>query len=52
MSFVVLVANPRPQSRTLQIARLAADAVSRAAALPDGHQVIDLSTLGRPAAAG
>jgi len=47
LSFVVLVANPRPQSRTLQIARLAADAVSRAAALPGGHQVIDLSTLAR-----
>ncbi|HEX9357604.1 MAG TPA: hypothetical protein VF933_27785 [Streptosporangiaceae bacterium] len=29
MTFVVLVANPRAQSRTLQIARLAADAVSR-----------------------
>jgi len=47
LSFVVLVANPRPQSRTLQIARLAADAVGRAAALPAGHQVIDLSGLGR-----
>lgn len=47
MSFVVLVANPRPQSRTLQIARLAADAVSRAAALPAEHQVIDLSGLAR-----
>jgi FMN reductase len=47
LSFVVLVANPKPQSRTLQIARLAADAVSRAAALPGGHQVVDLSGLAR-----
>jgi FMN reductase len=47
LSFVVLVANPKPQSRTLQIARLAADAVSRAAALPGEHQVIDLSGLAR-----
>jgi FMN reductase len=47
LSFVVLVANPKPQSRTLQIARLAADAVSRAAALPGGHEVVDLSGLAR-----
>ena len=47
MNFVVLAANPRPQSRTLQIARLAADAVSRAAALTAEHQVIDLSVLAR-----
>ena len=47
MSFVVLVANPKPQSRTLHIARLAADAVSRAAGLPGDHQVIDLSGLAR-----
>ncbi len=47
VSFVVLAANPRPQSRTLQIARLAADAVSRAAALTGEHQVIDLSVLAR-----
>ena len=47
LSFVVLVANPRPQSRTLHIARLAAEAVSRAAALTGEHEVIDLSGLAR-----
>lgn len=47
MSFVVLVANPKPQSRTLQVARLAADTVNRATALPGEHQVIDLSGLAR-----
>ncbi len=47
LSFVVLVANPRPQSRTLQIARLAAEAVSRTAARPGEHHVIDLSGLAR-----
>ncbi len=47
LSFVVLVANPKPQSRTLSIARLAAEAVSRAAALPGEPQVIDLSGLAR-----
>ncbi len=47
MTFVVLVGNPKPQSRTLQIARLAAAAVSRAAGLPGGQEVIDLSGLAR-----
>jgi FMN reductase len=47
LSFVVLVANPKPQSRTLHIARLAAEAVSRAAGLPGEHQVVDLSGLAR-----
>lgn len=47
MSFVVLVGNPRPQSKTLRIARLAAEAVSQAAELPDDPQVIDLSGLAR-----
>ena len=47
MTFVVLAANPKPQSRTLSIARLAADAVSRAAGLDGGHQVVDLSGLAR-----
>jgi FMN reductase len=47
LSFVVLVANPKPQSRTLHIARLAAEAVSRAADLRGEHQVIDLSGLAR-----
>ena len=47
MNVVVLVANPKPASRTARIARLAADAVCRAAQLPAGHQVVDLSTLAR-----
>jgi FMN reductase len=47
MTFIVLAANPKPQSRTLSIARLAADAVSRAAGLDGGHQVTDLSGLAR-----
>jgi FMN reductase len=44
---VVLVGNPKPASRTACIARLAADAVCRAAGLPANHQVVDLSGLAR-----
>ena len=47
MSFVILAGHPRPQSRTRQIAQLAADAVIRAAGLPPGHQVVDLFGLQR-----
>jgi FMN reductase len=47
LSFVILAGNPNPQSRTLQIARLAAEAVSQAAGLPAGQQVIDLAGLSR-----
>jgi FMN reductase len=47
LSFVILAGNPRPQSRTLQVARLAADAVSRATGRPEGHEVVDLSGLSR-----
>ncbi len=45
MSFVVLAGNPRPRSRTLQLARQAAAAVREAAGLPAGEQVIDLAGL-------
>jgi FMN reductase len=47
MHVVVLVANPKPASRTARIARLAADSVCRAAGLPAGHEVVDLSGLAR-----
>jgi FMN reductase len=47
VSFVILAGHPRPQSRTRQLAQLAAAAVTRAAGLPPGHQVVDLSGLQR-----
>jgi FMN reductase len=47
VNFVVLVGNPKPQSTTLEIARLAAEAVSRHAGLPGAPRVVDLSVLGR-----
>jgi FMN reductase len=47
VTFVVLVGNPKPQSTTLQIARLAAEAVSRRAGLSGALRVIDLSALAR-----
>jgi FMN reductase len=47
MTFVVLAANPKPQSRTLHVARLAADAVCRTVGLDGGHQEVDLSGLAR-----
>jgi FMN reductase len=47
MNVVVLVGNPKPASRTACIARLAADAICRAAGLPANHQVVDLSGLAR-----
>lgn len=47
MRFVVLAGNPKPQSRTLDTARLAAEAVSRHLGLPGTPQVVDLATLAR-----
>ncbi|WP_067460100.1 NADPH-dependent FMN reductase [Actinomadura macra] len=45
MSIVVLVGNPRPQSRTLQVALRAAAAVGERTGHPDAPDLIDLSTL-------
>jgi FMN reductase len=47
LRFVVIVGNPRPASRTLTVAGEAADAVIRAAGLPDHHLTIDLCVLAR-----
>jgi FMN reductase len=47
MRFVVVVGNPKPQSRTLAAACQAASAITGAAGLPDGCHVIDLSGLAR-----
>ncbi|MDL4816484.1 NADPH-dependent FMN reductase [Actinomadura opuntiae] len=45
MAFLVLVGNPRPQSRTLQIAREAAAAVSERVGDTGAADVVDLSLL-------
>ncbi|GAA2118547.1 NADPH-dependent FMN reductase [Actinomadura napierensis] len=45
MAFLVLVGNPRPQSRTLQIARQAAAAVSERVGDSGAADVVDLSLL-------
>ncbi|HWG65296.1 MAG TPA: NAD(P)H-dependent oxidoreductase [Streptosporangiaceae bacterium] len=47
MRFVLVVGNPKPQSRTLTVAREAADAVLDAAGQPRGYRVIDLCVLAR-----
>jgi len=47
MSFVVVVGNPKPASRTLNVAQAAADAVTRAAGLDGQPQTIDLCVLAR-----
>jgi FMN reductase len=47
LRFAVVVGNPKPGSRTLTVATAAAEAVSRAAGLPGGYEVIDLSALSR-----
>jgi FMN reductase len=47
MRFVIVVGNPKPQSRTLTASLRAAEAISQAAGLEDGYQVIDLSGLAR-----
>jgi FMN reductase len=47
MSFVVVVGNPKPASRTLSVAGAAAAAVTRAAGLAGQHQTIDLCVLAR-----
>ena len=47
MRFAVIVGNPKPCSRTLQVAGAAADAVVATLALTDGYEVIDLAGLSR-----
>jgi FMN reductase len=47
MTFTVLVGNPKPQSTTLRIARLAAEAVSGRAGLATDPAIVDLSVLAR-----
>lgn len=47
MSFVIVVGNPKPASRTLAVAAAAAGAIARAAGLAAGPQVIDLCVLAR-----
>lgn len=47
MRFVVLVGNPKPSSRTLDVAGAAADAVADALGLDDGYALVDLSVLAR-----
>ncbi len=47
MSCLVLVGNPKPESRTLAVAAAAAQAVIGAAGLTSSYQLIDLSGLAR-----
>jgi FMN reductase len=47
LSFVTVVGNPRPASRTLAVATVAAGAVTRAAGLVGGSQTIDVCVLAR-----
>jgi FMN reductase len=47
LSFVIVVGNPKPASRTLTVAAAAATAVTRAAGLAASPQVIDLCVLSR-----
>jgi FMN reductase len=47
MSFVVVVGNPKPASRTLSLAVAAADAITRAAGQQGERHTIDLCVLAR-----
>ncbi|HWF82712.1 MAG TPA: NAD(P)H-dependent oxidoreductase [Streptosporangiaceae bacterium] len=47
MRFVVIVGNPKPCSRTLKVAKAAADAVASALDLTSGYELVDLSSLSR-----
>lgn len=47
MSFIVVVGNPKPESRTLGVALAAAEALADSMDLPAGPAVIDLSVLAR-----
>ena len=47
MQFVILIGNPKPCSRTLDVAGAAADAVADVLGLDAGYTVVDLSGLAR-----
>ena len=47
MSFVTIVGNPKPASRTLAVATAAAGAITRAAGIPGSPQTIDVCVLAR-----
>ena len=47
MRFVTLVGNPRPGSRTLTVAAVAAEAIALALRLDPDYEIIDLSVLAR-----
>ena len=47
MSFVIVVGNPKPASRTLAVATVAAGAITRAAGLAGSPQTIDVCVLAR-----
>ncbi len=47
MSFVIVVGNPKPASRTLAVATAAAGAITRAAGLAGSPQTIDVCVLAR-----
>jgi FMN reductase len=47
VSFVVVVGNPKPESRTLGVALAAAESLADSMGLPTGPEVIDLSVLAR-----
>lgn len=47
MSFTVLVGNPKPESRTLDVAIAAAAAITASTGLADEYDLVDLSVLAR-----
>ena len=47
MNFVVVVGNPKPESRTLGVALAAAETVADSLSLPAGPAIVDLSVLAR-----
>jgi FMN reductase len=47
VNFVVVVGNPKPESRTLGVALAAAEALADSLGLPAGPAVVDLSVLAR-----
>jgi FMN reductase len=47
VNFTVIVGDTKPESRTLTVAAMAADALADGIGLTEGHQLIDLSALAR-----
>jgi len=47
VNFIVVVGNPKPESRTLGVALAAAEALAESLGLPAGPGVVDLSVLAR-----